>query len=152
MILFAEKWKKNDFIVKNNLLFLRFMENVKPKTTREQTLLGKKISISLNYEAYNFTNMMRIVQLICDCGGEYVKKASTADIFVKYHLLEDGEERRCSKYEFVQEEIKNGKDIRVMEFDDFLKMIGITEKGLNELPIEDYEYLMDEKYKREKLA
>ena len=39
-----------------------------------------------------------------------------------------------------------------MEFDDFLKMIGITEKGLNELPIEDYEYLMDEKYKREKLA
>ena len=144
-----------DYILKgskNNLLFLRLMENVKPKSDREQTLLGKKISISLNYEAYNFTNMMKIVQLICDCGGEYVKKASTADIFVKYHLLEDGEERRCSKYEFVQEEIQNGKDICVVEFDDFLKMIGITEKGLNELPIEDYEYLMDKKYKREKLA
>ena len=144
-----------DYILKgskNNLLFLRHMENVKPKTDREQTLLGKRISISLNYEAYNFTNMMKIVQLICDCGGEYVKKASTADIFVKYHLIEDGEERRCSKYEFVQEEIKNGKEIDIVEFEDFLELLGLTEEKLNELPIEDYEYLMDEKYKREKLA
>ena len=144
-----------DYILKgskNNLLFLRHMENVKPKTDREQTLLGKRISISLNYEAYNFTNMMKIVQLICDCGGEYVKKASTSDIFVKYHLIEDGEERRCSKYEFVQEEIKNGKEIDIVEFEDFLELLGLTEEKLNELPIEDYEYLMDEKYKREKLA
>ena len=144
-----------DYILKgskNNLLFLRHMENVKPRTDREQTLLGKRISISLNYEAYNFTNMMKIVQLICDCGGEYVKKASTADIFVKYHLIEDGEERRCSKYEFVQEEINKGKQIQVIEFEDFLKLLDFTEEKLKELPIEDYEYLMDEKYKREKLA
>lgn len=144
-----------DFILKgskNNLLFLRQIENVKPKLGREKTLLGKKISISLNYEAYNFTNMMKIVQLICDCGGEYVKKASTADIFVKYHLIEDGLERRCSKYEFVQEEINKGKQIEVIEFEEFLKLLGFTEEKLNELPIEDYEYLMDEKYKREKLA
>ena len=144
-----------DYILKgskNNLLFLRHMENVKPKTDREQTLLGKRISISLNYEAYNFTNMMKIVQLICDCGGEYVKKASTADIFVKYHLIEDGEERRCSKYEFVQEEIKNGREIDIVEFEDFLELLGLTEEKLNKIPIEDYEYLMDEKYKREKLA
>ena len=100
----------------------------------------------------NFTNMMKIVQLICDCGGEYVKKASTADIFVKYHLIEDGEERRCSKYEFVQEEINKGKQIAVVEFEVFLNLLGFTEEKLNELPIEDYEYLMDEKYKREKLA
>ena len=106
------------------------MENVKPKTDREQTLLGKRISISLNYEAYNFINMMKIVQLICDCGGEYVKKASTADIFVKYHLIEEGEERRCSKYEFVQEEINKGKQIAVVEFEEFLNLLGFTEKNL----------------------
>lgn len=135
---------------KNNLLFLRQMENVKQNPGREKTLLGKKISISLNYETYNFANMMKIVQLVCDCGGEYVKKASTADIFVKYHSIEDGVERRCSKYEYVQLEIQNGKDINIVEFDEFLSMLGITEKQLNELPVEDYEYLMDDKYKREK--
>ena len=45
---------------------------------------------------------------------------------------------------------KNGKDINIVEFDEFLSMLGITEKQLNELPVEDYEYLMDDKYKREK--
>lgn len=137
---------------KNNVLFLRLLESVTPKTKREQTLAGKSVSISLNYEAYNFLNMMKIVQLICDCGGTYVKKASTADIFVKYHLIEGGEERKCSKYEYVKEEIEKGKEIQVLEFDEFLQLLGITEDQLNEIPAEDYEYLMDDKYKREKTA
>ena len=76
---------------------------------------------------------MKILQLVCDCGGGYVKKASTADMFVKYHLIEDGEERRCTKLEFVQEEIKNGKKIEVMEFDEFLKSnIGTKQEVLIE--------------------
>ena len=73
------------------------------------------------------------------------------NIFVKYHLIENGEERKCSKYEFVKEEIAKGTEIEVLEFEEFLQSLGITEEQLNEMPAEDYEYLMDEKYKREKM-
>ena len=51
-----------------------------------------------------------------------------------------------------EEEIKNGREIDIVEFEDFLELLGLTEEKINKLPIEDYEYLMDEKYKREKLA
>ena len=148
------KEEYSDYILKgskNYVLFLRFLESVTPKTNREQTLKGQSVSISLNYEAYNFNNMMKLVQLICDCGGTYVKKATRSDIFVKYHLIENGEERKCSKYEFVKEEIAKGTEIKVLEFEEFLQSLGITEEQLNEMPAEDYEYLMDEKYKREKM-
>lgn len=142
-----------DYILKgskNELLFLRLLDFVQPKEAREQVFAGKKISISINYEMYNFTNIMKIVQLICDCGGQYVKKATEADIFVRYHLIENGEERKCSKYNYVKEEIEKGKNIEVIEFEEFLGRMGLTEDMLSSMPADDYNYLMDSKYKREK--
>lgn len=141
--------EKTDYLVKgskNNFLFARHIRNVVPKTIRAQTLKDKKVSLSKNYETYHYANMMNIVQLICDCGGKYVRKATEADLFVRYHLIKNGEEEPCSKYEHVQKDIERGKEINVVEFEEFLKMLGTTEEELNALPTINYEYLLDGKY------
>ena len=143
------KEEYQDFILKgsrNNLLFLRLLDHVQPKNERGQIFAGKKISISLNYELYHFRNMLKIVQMICDCGGEYVKKASIADIFVSYEDVENG--RTCTKQKFVEEAIANGAKIQMMSFAVFLKKLNLTEEELNTLPDEDVAYLLDEKYKK----
>lgn len=100
----------------------------------------------MNYELYHFRNMLKIVQMICDCGGEYVKKASIADIFVSYEDVESG--RTCTKQKFVEEAIANGAKIQMMSFEEFLKQLNLTEEELNALPDEDVDYLLDEKYKK----
>ena len=143
------KEEYQDFILKgsrNNLLFLRLLDHVQPKNEREQIFTGKKISISLNYELYHFRNMLKIVQMICDCGGEYVKKASIADIFVSYEDIENG--RTCTKQKFVEEAIAKGAKIQIMSFEEFLKQLNLTEEELNALADEDVDYLLDEKYKK----
>ena len=143
------KEEYQDFILKgsrNDLLFLRLLDYVQPKNKRAQIFEGKKISISLNYELYHFRNMLKIVQMICDCGGEYVKKASVADIFVSYEDVENG--RTCTKQKFVEEAIANGAQIQMMSFEEFLKKLNLTEQELNALPDEDVDYLLDEKYKK----
>lgn len=138
-----------DFILKgsrNDLLFLRLLDNVQPKNDREKIFAGKKISISLNYELYHFKNMLKIVQIICDCGGEYVKKASIADIFIYYEDIKNG--RTCTKQKFVEAAVANGAKIQTISFSEFLMSLGLTEEALNTLPDENVEYLLDEKYRR----
>lgn len=135
---------------KNALLFLRMIESAERNKEREQILKGKSISLSLNYEINNFKEMMFLVQRIHALGGTYVKKATTADIFVKEKECENIENQRCSKYEYVKEEIENGKKIEVMEFNEFLSLIGLTQEDVENVPETDYEYLMDEKYCRRK--
>ena len=152
------KLKKNkpgqeDWILRgslNNILFLRFLDYAEKTENLEQKLKDKKISISLNYEMYNFQNMLKIIQRIKNLGGEYVKKGSLADIFVKQDAPvkdENGELIPCSKYNYVLETIeKEGKKIEILEFDEFLKLIDLTKEQLENMPNIDVEYLKDEKY------
>ena len=152
------KFKKNkpgqeDWILRgslNNILFLRFLDYAEKTEILEQKLKDKKISISLNYEMYNFQNMLKIIQRIKNLGGEYVKKGSLADIFVKQDAPvkdENGELIPCSKYNYVLEAIeKEGKKIEILEFDEFLKLIDLTKEQLENMPNIDVEYLKDEKY------
>ena len=144
---------QEDFIQKgslNDILFIRFLENVKPTEEVEQIFKDKKISISLNYELYHFQNMLKIVQMITNAGGIYVKKGSLADIFVKQPndtLDENGNLRFCTKYNHVMEAIENeDKKIEILEFDDFLSKLHITKEELDSLPKIDVEYLKDKKY------
>ena len=144
---------QEDFILRgslNNILFLRFLDYAEKTENLEQKLKDKKISISLNYEMYNFQNMLKIIQRIKNLGGEYIKKGSLADIFVKQDAPvkdENGELIPCSKYNYVLEAIeKERKKIEILEFDEFLKLIDLSKEQLENMPNVDVEYLKDEKY------
>ena len=74
-------------------MFIRYLENVRINDNENCVFSNKKISISLNYEMYNFRNMIKLIKLIADNGGEYIKKASLADYFVPFETNDnDGNE------------------------------------------------------------
>ena len=79
----------------------------------------------MNYETEHFKEMMILAGMIKAAGGEYVLKASTADIFATVDVKdEDGNSRRCSRGDYVRAEIENGKEIEVITFDDLLSLLG----------------------------
>lgn len=143
---------KEDWLLKgskNFVMFIRFLDYVKVSEEAPQVFANKKISISLNFEMYNFKNMLKLVQLITNAGGEYHKKASESDIFVNYDLLlEDGTVRTCSKSEYVKQAIAEGASITEISFDDLLSQLGISQASLKLMPDIDIGYLDDKKYSR----
>lgn len=136
------------------ILFYQFLNNVLPNKECEKTLNGMKFSISINYEQSHCSQMFNIVQILCNLGAEYVLKASTADVFVKYEsYFEDGTLNDCSKSRFVKEAIENGANIKVVDLNEFFSMIGITEEELNNLPMVSLDCLLreDANIKNEKI-
>ena len=79
------------------------MDFVSPKSNCRQNLKTQKVSIGINFEINNFKQVMLIIRRICDHGGEYVRKASAATIFVKEPNNKSLEERDCTKFNCVQE-------------------------------------------------
>ena len=126
-------------------MFLQFLENVLPTIEEEKTLEGLKFSISFNYEELHYRQMLNIVQILCNKGATYVKNASLCDIFVTYKVLnEDGTERVCSKSKYVNKAIEDGANIKVISFDKFVEMLGLTETELDELPMVSFDCLYRE--------
>lgn len=129
---------------KNSLqhkLFLQFKDNVKP-TSFDHSLKDLKFSISMNYEEKHFKEMLNIVQLLCNKGAKYTNSASSSDFFVSVDLFdEDGNLRKCSRLCHVNEAIEKGANIKIITFDEFLKLLNITEKELNNLPMVSFDCL-----------
>lgn len=130
---------------KQSRTFLQFLDNVIPTTDEEKTLDGLKFSISINYEELHYRQMLNIVQMLCNKGATYVMKASLCDVFVTYKVLnEDGTERTCSKSKYVNKAVEEGANIKIVSFDEFVGMLGLTEQELDELPMVSFDCLYRE--------
>ena len=128
---------------KNRTRFLQLLDNTKPKDTG--VFQGKKLSISINYEENHFVQMLNLVLMIANEGGQIVLKASTADIFVKYEvMLEDGTLRYDSKLNYVLEANANGGSIEIIEFDKLLELLHCTEEELDAMPMPSFDFLYEE--------
>ena len=136
---------ENNFIGRHTdkeILFLQFLDNVQPIEKCVKDLKDQKISISKNYEESHFRQMLNLIQLICNHGGTYIKKASLGTMFVTYPMSnDDGTERRCSKLDFVKEANEKGASIRILSFEEFLKIFNLTEQQLDNLPMVSLECL-----------
>jgi len=127
----------------NHRKFLQFLDNVQPQEGFEKKFNNKKFSISINYEELHYKQMLNIVQLLCNFGATYVLKGSESDYFIKYDLvLADGSIRKCSKLKYVNEAISEGKNIEIISFDEFMKMLEITEEELDVMPIPSFDCLL----------
>ena len=142
-----------DWIVKHSInerLFLRYLDSVEIKTNTGHILEGKKVSISLNYELYNYKNMVKIISLLANAGANYSKKASEADVLVTYDEVLDelGNIRSCTKLKYVKEANSQGAEIAIIDFDKFLSLFNMDREKLNEMADIDLEYLKDKKYSK----
>ena len=136
---------KMNIASKHRRTFLQFLDNVQPSKEMDKKLNGLKFSISNNYEENNYKQMLNIVQILSNLGATYVMKANLSDIFVKYDSLdEEGNIKKCSKLRHVIEANNNGSNIKIITFNDFLKMINISEDELNALPMPSFDCLYRE--------
>ena len=102
----------------------------------------------MNYETEHFKEMIRLAGLVKAAGGEYVLKASSVDIFATFDCLdEDGNLRRCSRGEYVRDEIQKGRNIEVITLDGLLELLGTSREEIEAAEPIDIEYLADNKYK-----
>ena len=92
--------------------------------------------------------MIRLAGLIKAAGGEYVLKASSVDIFATFDCIdEDGTPRRCSRGEYVRDEIQKGRNIEIISLDELFELLNTTRDTLEAAEPIDIEYLADNKYK-----
>jgi hypothetical protein len=133
---------------RNHTLFLRYLDFGDPIGEKSDKLAGKKVSISMNYETEHFKEMFILAGMIKAAGCEYVLKASSVDIFATFDCLdEDGNLRRCSRGEYVRDEIQKGRNIEVITLDGLLELLGTSREEIEAAEPIDIEYLADNKYK-----
>ena len=140
----------------NKKTFVQFLDNVQVTAEGSGKCKDKKISISINYECKHFKEMMNLVQIIKNEGGEYVLKGSEADIFVTYASFhDDGTPWLCNREKYVDIALAEGKQIQKMTFDEFLSMLGMTNEELESLPLPPIDCIFredaiikDKKFKR----
>ncbi len=129
----------------NKKTFVQFLDNVQVTAGGSGKCKDKKISISINYECKHFKEMMNLVQIIKNEGGEYVLKGSEADIFVTYASFhEDGTPWLCNREKYVDIALAEGKQIQKMTFDEFLSMLEMTNEELESLPLPPIDCLFRE--------
>jgi hypothetical protein len=75
--------------------------------------------------------------------------ASRADVFATFETTDNvGNERRCSRGEYVQAQIESGKEIEIISLEDLLTLLGTSFEALEASPEIDVEYLLDDKYSK----
>lgn len=123
----------------NYVFFLQFLDGVKPKgKIIESRITGKSICLSMNYEFIHYKEMLSIVQLIVNHGATYRLKASLSDIFVKCKvMLEDGNEKPCTRSMYVEDAIEHGATIEIITFEELLEILGTSEAQIKEMPFPD---------------
>ncbi|NMA59710.1 MAG: hypothetical protein GX959_03880 [Clostridiales bacterium] len=129
----------------NKKRYLQFLDNVKPQGKGKDKFKNKKVSISINYEEHHYRQMLNLVQLIVNEGGQVILKASLSDIFVKYDVrMEDGSLRTDSKLNYVHEANDNGSNIEIIDFDELLERLNITENELDKMPLISFDFLFED--------
>ncbi len=126
----------------NRKRYLQFLDNVKPNGTGKNKFKGKKVSISINYEEHHYKQVLNLIQMIVNEGGQVVLKASLSDIFVKYDVyMEDGTIRTDSRFNYVIEANNNGSNIEIIDFTELLNRLDISEEELDAMPMISFDFL-----------
>lgn len=130
----------------NYRVFTRFIDMYPVKEEDNLPLKDKKICISQNYESENFIQMINLVKMIKDNGGEYTDKVKNCNIFVKVDIKnEKGKIKRCNRLNDVEKEKELGNAIEVIELSTLLEKMNLTQEMLNEMELPELEFLFERK-------
>jgi len=110
----------------NNRLFNKWIKRTKIKKDIESEYNGLSFSISSDYENHHFKEMLFIISLSAKLGMKYSIKPSECDIFAT--VKDDNSSRARS----INEAKENGKEIKIIDINDFLKIIGYKEEKVIE--------------------
>ena len=130
----------------NRKLYVRFIRHVKPsEAQRPLWLRGKRVCIPEKYAERHYTDAIKLIQLICDCGGRYSLIPESCHIFITFPIYnDDGSPKECAEVQRIESDPKAKAQFYTPE--QFLSMCGLGEEGLSKLPLPDIRYLLEERY------
>lgn len=131
----------------NAELFVRFLENVKPrnKVRKPPLLSGHTVTVSLNYQRYHFNEMLYLVQTIVDAGGHYTLCTRDADTLYTY-----GDEENDIRYKIFSERIDAGEDLDILPLKALFDILETSEVKLSRKPKKDLSMFEEEEADEEK--
>ena len=131
----------------NAELFVRFLENVKPrnKVRKPPLLSGHTVTVSLNYQRYHFNEMLYLVQMIVDAGGHYTLCTRDADTLYTY-----GDEENDIRYKIFSERIAAGEDLDILPLKALFDILETSEVKLSRKPKKDLSMFEEEEADEEK--
>ncbi len=129
----------------NMLYYHIYLDNMKPSDNELGKFKERKVSISLNYEQDHYRQSLNLIRLISNEGGQVILKASEADIVIKYKLInEDGTEHRDTRFEYALEANEGGAHIEIIEFNELLERLGITENELDAMDFPSFDFMYED--------
>lgn len=145
------KDNSNSLYSDNYIKFMQFLDGVKPQgEVVSSELNGKTLTITLNYQNVHFKEMLSIIQLLKNHDCTYKLKASECDYMVTAVVFnEDGTERTCSKLKYVNQAIAEGKQIKIITFEELLSILKTSEGELLNMPFPEESCFLKKNKKRE---
>ena len=130
----------------NRTIYTRFVRHVKPSGAEFPLWLrGKRVCIPEKYAERHYRNAIKLIQLICDCGGRYSLIPESCHIFITFPIYnDDGSPKECAEVQRIESDPKAKAQFYTPE--QFLSMCGLGEEGLSKLPLPDIRYLLEERY------
>lgn len=121
----------------NYKYFRRFNDNLDICSDSDSPLCGRIVCISANYEEKHFRQMVYIVKKLAELGAIYTSVASRADYFVKYEVTKaDGTPKACPRLAKVTERAQDDRDIKIVDFNDFVNDAQINTDELEAFRVE----------------
>ena len=131
----------------NRTIYTRFIRFVKPSgALYPPWLKGKRVGIPEKYAERHFRATIKLVQLICDCGGRYTLIPEECHFFVKFPVYD---ETGAEKIPAEELRILNKRPAHRAKFlspEQFFSACGLDAEAFEKLPAPEVEYLLDERY------
>lgn len=112
----------------------KYIKNFIAKLQKEHcsALNSATICMGGNFQRNHFNEFLALVEIIYRKGDTYTGKASECDVFIRYDYCLEGEIQNDLRLDAAKGASQEGKQIRMLPLSDYLKELGVTEKGLSE--------------------
>ena len=130
----------------NRKLYIRFIRHVKPSgEVRPQWLKGKRVCIPEKYAERHYTDAVKLIQLVCDCGGRYSLVPEGCHFFVLFPIYnDDGTPKECAEALRIQNDSQ--AKAKFLSPEEFFELCAMDAEEFSALPVPEIKYLLEERY------
>ncbi|MBQ9469311.1 MAG: hypothetical protein IJU52_09940 [Clostridia bacterium] len=131
----------------NRTIYVRYVRHVKPSgAIRPQWLKGKRVGIPEKYAERHFKNAVRLISLICDCGGKYTLIPEECQYFITFPVYDDTGAEKISAEQLRILEKRPISRAKFLTPEQFFAACRIDAEEFEKTPVPDLTYLLDERY------
>ena len=131
----------------NRTIYIRFIRFVKPSgAVYPQWLRGKRVGVPEKYAERHYQNALKLIQLICDCGGRYSLIPEDCQYFITFPVYDDTGVEKVSAEELRILQKRPISRAKFLAPAQFFANCHLNAEQFDALPTPDVKYLLDERY------